>query len=70
MLSEKLKNLRFQKKITQQQVAKILRVSQTCYAGWEQGYRTPSLEDIRKLAILFEVSGDFLLEIENEHDSK
>jgi len=64
-LSEILKELRREKEYSQKKTAQILGVSTTCYAGWEQGYREPGLNDLKKIALLFDVTTDCLLGLEN-----
>lgn len=64
-LGIKLKNLRAEKGLSQKAVAEALKISVTCYAGYEQGYREPDLSTFKKLCLFFEVSADELLEISN-----
>ncbi|MDE7330483.1 MAG: helix-turn-helix domain-containing protein, partial [Clostridia bacterium] len=63
----RLKELRVEKGYTQKQLAQILNKSETAYASWEQGLSEPSVNDIRKLCKIFEVSTDYLLGIESLH---
>lgn len=60
-LKEKLKELRKVKKLTQSQIAKLLNISKTGYASWEQGLAEPNIQFIKKLCIIFDVSADELL---------
>lgn len=60
MFPERLKKLRKEAGLTQQQVAKKLRVGQNSYSNWEKGIRTPIFPTIEKLAELFNVSTDYL----------
>ncbi|MBD5085875.1 MAG: helix-turn-helix transcriptional regulator [Clostridiales bacterium] len=48
-------------KMTQQQVSEYLHISQPSYIRYENGSAEPSLENLVKLADLFDVSTDFLL---------
>lgn len=68
--NEKIKNLRIEKGLKQKEVAKILGVSQTCYAGYEQGYREPDFKTLKKLVVIFDVSADYLLGLEDETGAK
>lgn len=52
--------LRKANKLTQEQVANILKVKRSSYAYYERNI-TPSLEIIKKLSVLFDVSVHFLL---------
>lgn len=65
-----LKNIRKEKKLTQKNVAQILGISTSCYAGYEQGYREPDLTTLKKLAILYDVTSDYLLGLEDEIGAK
>lgn len=47
--------------LTQRQVANALKISQPSYIRYEKGQAEPSLENLVKLADLFDVSVDFLL---------
>lgn len=46
---------------TQKQVATALNVVESCYANWEQGRTEPNIEMLRKLAYIFNVSIDELI---------
>ena len=67
---ERLKDLRRDKGLKQTEIAKILNISTTCYAGYEQGYREPNADMIIKICNYFEVSADFLLGMEDENGIK
>lgn len=62
-----LKEIRNEKKLTQKDIAKVLGISTTCYAGYEQGYREPDLKTLKKLCIILDVSADYLLGLEDEY---
>ena len=70
LFNEKLKELRKEKKLTQKELANILDVSTTCYAGYEQGYREPDFKILKKICLFFDVSADYLLGLEDETGSK
>ncbi len=61
MLSERLKELRKNYKITQTEMAKKLNISQPAYGDWERGKFEPSPEKLKKLSEIFNVSVDYLL---------
>lgn len=67
---EKLKIIRKEKGLKQKEVAKIIGVSETCYAGYEQGYREPDFRTLKKLVVFFDVSADYLLGLEDETGAK
>lgn len=60
-LSEKLKKLRADKKMTQENLAEVLHVSRTTISSWENGRSYPDLEMIVVISDYFETSLDFLL---------
>ena len=60
-LPEKLKDLRSQFHLSQREVAKILGVSPSIISGYETGERTPSVENILALSLLYRCSTDYLL---------
>lgn len=62
MISDRLKKLRLESGLTQQQVATELGVSQPNYRRWEAGERIPKHDTLVKLANYFQVSIDYLLE--------
>ncbi len=59
---KRLTELRKSKKWSLQYMADRLGIAKSTYAGYESGYREPSLESINKLAGLLETSVDYLLE--------
>lgn len=61
----KLKELRMQNGLTQQQLATQLGVTKSVISFYECQERTPSPEVLRKMASVFRVSTDFLLDIDS-----
>mgnify|MGYP000957200306 FL=1 len=61
----KLKELRMQNGLTQQQLATQLGVTKSVISFYERQERTPSPEVLRKMASVFRVSTDFLLDIDS-----
>ncbi|KYC82627.1 helix-turn-helix domain-containing protein [Bacillus sp. FSL W8-0445] len=57
----KLKKLREERKLKQQDVADKLGIARTTYASYEQGKREPDHATLVKIADFFGVSLDFLL---------
>lgn len=62
----KIRELRKDKGLTQKQLAELINKSSTGVASWEQGLSEPSVNDIRSLCKIFEVSADYLLGLEDE----
>jgi len=60
ILSERIKNLRKSKNLTQKQLAEILGVTSENYQKIEYGQRRPSLDNLLILADYFDVSLDYL----------
>ena len=59
--NEKLQELRKNKGLTQEELAKILYVSRTAISKWESGRGYPNIESLKEIAKFFEVSIDDLL---------
>ena len=61
MFSERLRDLRNERGISQKELANILFVSQQTVAKWETDRSTPNPEMISKIAQYFNVSSDYLI---------
>lgn len=61
----KLKELRKIRKLKKKDVAFSLGISNSCYGGYEQGYREPDLDTLKKLCLFFDISADYLLDLED-----
>ncbi len=59
--NEKLKELRQQKGLTQEELAKALYVSRTAISKWESGRGYPSIDSMKAISKFFAVSLDELL---------
>ncbi|HWL25296.1 helix-turn-helix domain-containing protein [Peribacillus asahii] len=59
---KRLTELRKSRKWSMQYIADQLGIAKSTYAGYESGYREPSLETIKNIAELFKTSVDYLLE--------
>lgn len=57
----RLKELRKEKNITQEELAKILNTQQRTYSGYEIGRSEPTIETLTKLADYYNVSLDYLV---------
>lgn len=67
-IGEKLKQCRSQKQLTQADVAEKLHVSRKTVSGWETGRSYPDIKMLVKLATLFDISLDVLLNNEKALD--
>lgn len=54
-------NLRKENKLTQEDIGKILNITSTGYANYENGKREPTIETLIKLADYYNVSLDYLV---------
>ncbi len=62
MLTDRLRDLRKANKLTQQQVADALRLERSTYTYYETGKTQPPLPTLIRLARMFEVSLDYLVD--------
>lgn len=58
---EHLSELRKKRKWSLQDTADRLGIAKSTYAGYESGYREPSLQSLSQMADLFETSVDFII---------
>ncbi|MCQ4832581.1 MULTISPECIES: helix-turn-helix domain-containing protein [Hungatella] len=66
--AERLKNLRERYHLSQNDVAKVLKVSPALISSYERGERTPSPQKLSSLADLYHTSTDYLLCRSNSYD--
>lgn len=64
--SERLKQLRTEKKLTQTDLANILNVKPTAISNYESGRNEPSYEKLEILSNYFNISLDYLLGLSDE----
>lgn len=64
--TQRLKELRLENGMTQQQIASLLNIRQQSYTRYENGTGEPSLQTLIKLAEIFSVSTDYLLGISDD----
>lgn len=62
---ERLKELRKDKKLSQNALSKQIGISQAAIAKWEKGIIIPTLESAAIIAKFFNVSIDFLAGLDN-----
>ena len=60
-MNECIKNLRIENNLTQKRLAEIITTSQDTISLWECGKGKPDNEMIIKMSILFDVSTDYIL---------
>lgn len=61
MFEENLKKLRKINNISQADLARKMNVSLTTISNWETGYSKPDVEQLKKIAEIFNISTDSLL---------
>jgi transcriptional regulator with XRE-family HTH domain len=61
LLSERLKELRSEKKLTQQELANKVNVNRVTYTNWENGKREPELDKVVEIAKELDCTVDYLL---------
>jgi HTH-type transcriptional regulator, competence development regulator len=61
MLPQRLKEIRKKKKLTQEQLAKIVKTKKTTISNYETGYSSPSHEMLSDIADVLDVTTDYLL---------
>ena len=62
----RLKDIREDSDITQQQVAEYLHVRQNTYSQYENGHRQLPIEALMQLALFFHTSTDYILGLTDE----
>lgn len=62
-LKDRLKELRQEKRLIQDELAKKLNISRNTITRYENGTRQPNINTVKKIAELFDVSTDYLLGI-------
>lgn len=65
IISTRIKELRIDANISQQELAKEIGVSQKAIDFWEKGINEPKASYVVKLAVFFKVTTDYLLGLEN-----
>lgn len=61
----RLKRLREKKKMTQEQVGKYLRVTGANVSSYEKNVVSPPIDVLRKLALLYGVTSDYILGLDD-----
>ena len=58
---ERLKELRTERNITQQELGKVVNMSKMAISHWEKGHSEPSISELIILSNYFEVTVDYLI---------
>ena len=67
MIADNIKRLREASHLTQTELAKKLNITRSSVNAWEMGISVPSTTYLIELALLFHVSTDFLLGLEQNN---
>lgn len=60
IVPERLKALRIENKLTQEQLGQMISVTKVSISGYENGNRTPDTDTLNRIADVFNVSTDYL----------
>lgn len=63
--SERLRELREEKKLTQNELSKKTNISAACINRWEKNLRVPNIDSIITLCLFFGCTADYLLGLED-----
>ncbi len=66
MIGKRLRKLRLEQGISQSQLAAKLGISQQAIGNYETDIREPDNETLKKIALIFNVSTDYLLGLSNQ----
>lgn len=61
MLFQRIRDLREDRDLRQQDIAEVLGISQTVYSRYERGFQTIPVQHLLKLAEFYNTSTDYLL---------
>lgn len=61
IFKERLKELRIERNITQQELGKLVNMSKMAISHWEKGHSEPSISQLIMLSNYFDVSVDYLI---------
>ncbi len=67
---KRIRELREDKDLTQTDIAKMLNCSQVAYSHYELGKRDIPTDVLKKLALFYETSTDYILGITNDKSKK
>lgn len=61
MRGDRLKKLRTNRKLTQEELGKLVNVTKVSISGYENGHRSPDTDTLQKLADTLDTSTDYIL---------
>ncbi len=66
IFTQRLKELRKERGLTQKQLAEVLETTDDSIFSWEKGRSQPSIETLQKICNYFNVSADYLIGLKND----
>lgn len=63
MIGDRIKNIRKERRLTQDDLSEMISASRQTISHWEIGRSEPNVKDIIELAKALDISSDYLLEI-------
>ena len=66
ILSKRLKELRIENNYSQYEIANLIDIAQVTYSHYELGRRSVSIQNLVKIAQIYNVSTDYLLGISDD----
>lgn len=61
IFGERLRKIRLDNNYTQQEIAKVFKVSKMTISAWETNKQEPNIDYIKRLCNLFNVTADYLI---------
>ncbi len=61
IFAKNLKELREERELTQKEMSSLLKMPVSTYANYEQGRRDPSIDLIREICDIFDISADLII---------
>lgn len=68
IVSQRIKTLRIEQNLTQQEMSDLLGCTQVCYSHYEMGDRSISIFTLIKIAKIHRVSTDYILELTDDRN--
>ena len=69
-IGKRIRALRLDKKMTQLELARLLKTTQDSISLWEKDKRLPTTQNLIELTKILKVSADYLLGLEDEYGTK
>lgn len=70
MFGDRLKELRIKRGLSQEELSRLLNTKNANISNWERGTTRPDIDTLKKISFLFDVSTDYLLNIQQNDMNK